>query len=158
MKSWLDNSSVVITGASSGIGKELAKLLIEKATFWDKGRYSLKKDRNKMSVVGFVFYLSNILIILLTIIFLFIPDIPCKPLVIDATKIYLYADTLNAKIPIICAMVLLCSECLFFLIQLLKFIKGIHGRWVKILSVVISIFGIVVSGAVIIEMTIELFQ
>lgn len=30
MKSWLDNSSVVITGASSGIGKELAKLLIEK--------------------------------------------------------------------------------------------------------------------------------
>ena len=30
MKSWLENSSVVITGASSGIGKELSKLLIEK--------------------------------------------------------------------------------------------------------------------------------
>ena len=30
MKSWLENNNVVITGASSGIGKDLAKILIEK--------------------------------------------------------------------------------------------------------------------------------
>jgi hypothetical protein len=30
----------------------LAKILIEKESFFDKGKYTLKKDRNKMSIVG----------------------------------------------------------------------------------------------------------
>ena len=49
----------------------LAKILIEKESFFDKGKYTLKKDRNKMSIVGLSFYLCLIFIVVLTLFFLF---------------------------------------------------------------------------------------
>ena len=48
MKSWLENSSIIITGASSGIGKELAKLLIKKYSC-----YVLGVGRNEKNLKTF---------------------------------------------------------------------------------------------------------
>ena len=81
--------------------KALAKLLIEKEHFLDKGKCTLQKDRNKMSIIGLIFYLCNLFIIILTLILLLLPQIPCEPFEIDATKIYLFADTINTKIRVL---------------------------------------------------------
>ena len=83
----------------------LAKILIEKESFFDKGKYTLKKDRNKMSIVGLSFYLCVIFIVALTLFFCLLPKIPCEPFEFDATKMYFFADTLNQKIPIILSII-----------------------------------------------------
>lgn len=132
--------------------KALAKLLIEKELFFDRGKYTLQKDQNKMSVIGLIFYLCNLFIIILTLILLLLPPIPCTPFEIDTTKVYLFADTINVKIPIILTMILLCAEFLCFAIMLLRSIKNVEQKWIKALLFIVSIMMEFVCGAVIIEM------
>ena len=136
----------------------LAKILIEKESFFDKGKYTLKKDRNKMSIVGLSFYLCLIFIVVLTLFFCLLPKIPCEPFEFDATKMYLYADTLNQKIPVILSIILLCSEILYFTVSLFQYKKKIEQKWIKTLVVVSSIIIGLVSGAVIVEMFFELLK
>ena len=136
----------------------LAKVLIEKEHFLDKGNYTLQKDRNKMSIIGLMFYLCNLFIILLTSIFLVLPKIPCNPLEIDTTKMYFFADTLNSKIPIILTMLLICAEFLYFAIMLFCYIKNIEQKWIKVLTFIGSLIIALVCGAVIIEMFFELLK
>ena len=136
----------------------LAKILIEKESFFDKGKYTLKKDRNKMSIVGLSFYLCLIFIVVLILFFCLLPKIPCEPFEFDATKMYLYADTLNQKIPIILSIILLCSEFVYFAVSLFRYKKEIEQKWIKTLVVVSSIIIGLVSGAVIVEMFFELLK
>lgn len=135
----------------------LAKVLIEKECFLDR-KYTLQKDRNKMAVIGLIFYLCNLSIIILTLILLILPQIPCEPFEIDATKMYLFADTINSKIPIILTMILLCAEFLYFAIMLFSNIKKVEQKWIKTLIFLSSIIIGLVSGAVIIEMFFELLK
>ena len=90
--------------------------------------------------------------------FFCIPKIPCTPLEINATKMYLYADTLNAKIPIIFANILLCAELLYFSILLFRFRKEIEQKWIRILVYILSIVFCLVCAAVIVLMLFELFK
>ena len=136
----------------------LAKVLIEKECFLDKGKYTLQKDRNKMTVIGLIFYLCNLIIVILTFILLLLPKIPCKPLEIEATKMYLFADTLNSKIPIIFTMILLCAEFLYFAIMLFRCIKDVEQKWIKTLVFVVSIIIGMACGAIILEMFFELLK
>lgn len=138
--------------------KTLAKLLIEKEHFLDKGEYTLQKDRNKMSIIGLTFYLCNLFIIILTLILLLLPQIPCAPFEIDATKMYLFANTINSKLSIVLTMILLCAEFLYFAIMLFRCIKNVEQKWLKILIFVISIIIGLDCGAVIIEMFFELLK
>lgn len=135
----------------------LAKVLIAKECILDR-RYTLQKDRNKMSVFGLIFYLCNIFIVMLTLILLLLPKIPCMPFEIDATKIYLFADTINSKIPIILTMILLCAEFFYFAIMLFRYIKNVEVKWIKMLIFLSSIIIGLVCGAVIIEMFFELLK
>ena len=136
----------------------LAKILIEKESFFDKGKYTLKKDRNKMSVVGLTFYLCTIFIIVLILVFLLLPKIPCKPFEFDATKMYLYADALNQKIPIILSIILLCSEFIYFAVLLFQYKRELKQKWIKILVCVSSLLMGFVSSIVILEMLFELLK
>ena len=136
----------------------LAKILIEKESFFDKGKYTLKKDRNKMSIAGLSFNLCVIFIVVLTLFFCLLPKIPCEPFEFDATKMYLYADALNQKIPIILSIILLCSEFVYFAVSLFRYKKEIEQKWIKTLVVVSSIILGLVSGAVIVEMFFELLK
>ena len=138
--------------------KTLVKLLIEKEHFFDKGKCTLQKDRSKMSIIGLIFYLCNLFIIILTLIFLLLPQIPCTPFEIDAPKMYLFADTINSKIPIILTMILLCVEFLYFGVKLFKYIKNVEQKWIKALIFISSIIIEFVCGAVIIEMFFELLK
>ena len=136
---------------------KLAKLLIEKQNFWDR-RYTLNKDRNKMSVVGLIFYLCSAFIIVLTLVLMCVPQIPCEPLEIDAAKMYLYAETLNEKIPVIFTMILLCAEFLYFSILLLRYKKEIKQKWIRLLVLVCSSIICLICGAVIAVMLFELLK
>ena len=71
---------------------------------------------------------------------------------------YLYADTLNQKIPIILSIILLCSEFVYFAVSLFQYKKEIEQKWIKTLVVVSSIIIGLVSGAVIVEMFFELLK
>ena len=136
----------------------LAKILIERESFSNGGKTHLKKDQNKMSVVGLAFYLCNLFIIILTFILLILPPIPCMPFEIDATKVYLYADTLNQKIPIIFTMVLLCVEFLYFAIILIRYIKKVEQKWGKTLIIICLTILFLSCATVIVEMLFELFK
>ena len=138
--------------------KTLAKLLIEKEHFLDKGKCTLQKDRNKMSIIGLIFYLCNLFIIILTLILLLLPQIPCVPFEIDATKMYLFADTINSKIPICSTMILLCSEFFYFAIMMFRYIKNVEQKWIKYLMFIVSMIITLVCGVVIIEMFFELLK
>ena len=136
----------------------LAKILIEKESFFDKGKYTPQKDRNKMSIVGLIFYLCVIFIVALTLFFCLLPKIPCEPFEFDATKMYLYADTLNQKIPIILSIILLCSEVVYFTVSLFQYKKEIEQKWIRILVCVSTLLMGLVSSIVILEMLFELLK
>lgn len=137
---------------------KIAKILIDNEHFFYKGRRTLQKDRNKMSVIGLTLYLCVVFIVVLTLIFVLLPPIPCKPFEFDATKMYLYADALNQKIPIILSIILLCSECIYFAVLLFKFKREIKQKWIKILVCTSSVFMGLVSSIVILEMLFELLK
>lgn len=99
----------------------LAKILIDNEHFFYRGKRTLKKDRNKLSIAGMIFYLCVVFIVVLTFIFLLLPQIPCEPFELDSTKIYLYADTLNEKIPIIFSIILMCVEIIYIAVLLFQY-------------------------------------
>lgn len=138
--------------------KTLAKLLIANEHFLYKGKRTLKKDRNKLSVVGLIFYLCVVFIVVLTFILLLLPQIPCVPFELDSTKMYFYADTLNEKIPIIFSIILMCAEFIYFAVLLFKFRKEIEQKWIKILSCACSLIMGLVCFIVILEMIFELLK
>jgi len=135
----------------------LAKLLIEKESFLGKGKRTLQKDRNKMSVIGLVFYLCNLFVVIMTAVLLLLPQIPCAPLVIDA-KLYFFADTVNTKVPVVVTVILLCVEFLHFAILMFRDTKEIEGKWVRTLIRMVSVLLFMVCSVVIIEMAFELFR
>ena len=137
----------------------LAKLLIEKEHFLNnRNKYTLKKDRNKMSVMGLTFYLCAIFIVFLTLALLILPKIPCTPFEIDTTKMHLYANTLNQKIPIIATIILLCAEFIYFAVLIFKCKKEVEQKWIKILICISSTVIGLVSFVIIVEMLFELVK
>lgn len=138
--------------------KTLAKILIDNEHFFYKGKRTLKKDRNKLSVVGLIFYLCVVFIVVLTFIFLLLPQIPCEPFELDSTKMYLYADTLNEKVPIIFSIILMCVEIIYIAVLLFQYRNEIAQKVIRIFTCVCSLFMGLVSFIVIIEMIFELLK
>ncbi len=134
----------------------LAKILIEKEDFYERRKVQ-KKDRNKMSFMGFILYIANIVLILLTIILACAPKIPCEPYELDSAKMYLHADTWNMKIIIISSMILLCAEFICIAVSMFKENKRIEGKFAKVLVQATAIFLILISVAIIIVMLFDLF-
>lgn len=137
---------------------KLARVLIEKHTELGRGRLPLKKDRKKMSIYGLILYVGTLFIILLTLILLVVPDIPCEPFEFDSTRLYLFADTLNAKIPIVLSLLLLCISMFRFVVLCLPSIKCVEYRWLKIFIYVLLSIAFLVCGGGIVGMIIELFR
>lgn len=73
-------------------------------------------------------------------------------------KMYLYADTLNQKVPIIISIILLCFEFIYFAVLLFQYKKYIEQKWIKILVHSSSLIMGFVSLIVILEMLFELFK
>lgn len=138
--------------------KTLAKLLIDNEHFFYKGKRTLKKDRNKLSIVGLTFYLGVVFIVVVSFVFFLLPIIPCEPFELDTSKMYFYADTLNEKVPLILSIILMCAELIYTAVLLFKYRKEIEQKGIKIFCCVCSLIIGFASFYVILEMIFELLK
>ena len=95
--------------------KTLAKLLIPKRNPWLK--YVKVKDRNKVYLPSFVGYICLSLIWGVSLVLFFLPEIPCKPVIIPAGRRRAFTVyTLNEKIPLSSIFILLLIILLYMII------------------------------------------
>lgn len=113
--------------------KTIAKYLIEKHIDFGKGRQTLKKDRYKMSVFGLVIYLGVLFLILLSIILLLVPKVPCEPFLVDSEKLFFYADTVNEKIPVCLSMSWFGIAVIHMFLCSIRICSDIEYKWVRVL-------------------------
>lgn len=104
-----------------------------------------KADLNKMTYMGAVFYAANLLVILSIPIMLFlVPEIPAKAFEIDARYIYIFVDTLNEKLPVLIAFILLAVEMGFEVINIIVQSKRQKKNWITVLAflfiIIIALF------------------
>lgn len=137
--------------------QKIAKILIEKQLFWER-RNVQKKDRNKMSITGFVLYIANFVLIFVAIILACSPKIPCVPFVLsDEETVYLYADTLNEKIVAIGSIVVLGMTFIGITISLFKENSFIDSKIARALVYAAAVFMILLGVAIMGVMLVELF-
>ncbi|MEE1197652.1 MAG: hypothetical protein U0K54_00665 [Acutalibacteraceae bacterium] len=127
--------------------KEVAKILLPKSVGWQRSVKRLKSDFNKMTYIGATFYICNVLLILSIPVFLFlVPDIKVSPFEIDARYLYIFVDTLNQKLPVLFAFLLLAVEIVFEFINVLWQSKKQNKKGIVILSsilmIIIGLFGV----------------
>lgn len=137
--------------------QKIAKILIEKQLFWER-RNVQKKDRNKMSITGFVLYIANFVLIFVAIILACSPKIPCVPFVLsDEETVYLYADTLNEKIVAIGSIVVLGMTFIGIAISLFKENSFIDSKIARALVYAAAVFMILLGVAIMGVMLVELY-
>ncbi len=126
----------------------LRVLLLDKDSFGEKGRRRPKKDLNKMTVRGLVFYVYALVTLLVSVLLnLFVPKTPVEPWIIDTNKFYLHVDTLNKIASAACIMLFFCSLVVYMAIMLMRYVKTLQAKWQKIV-LYITIF-IMLAGAVV---------
>jgi len=102
----------------------LSKLIIGQSKVNSTAK-NLKINRNKITLVGLIFYLLIIILLIFTCIMLFVcPPIESYPFVIDSRFLYIYAKTINQKLSVLSALILLSSEILFYF-------YNTHKIWTK---------------------------
>ena len=109
----------------------LSRLLLDKMMMLEKS-YRLKKDKNKMSIVGLMYYIAAFIVFIVSIVFALIPDIPCDPWVFRSAKFALLADTLNDKIVTIAITLLLSAVWDYIAVSIVKMTKDTRPTWLKI--------------------------
>lgn len=116
----------------------LRAFLIDKHSFFESTN-RLKKDINKMSVVGLVLYACSLLVLIINIVLqCFVPEIAIEPFEIKTEKIIIYADTLNEKISAIFIWLLLLSVIGHMMFCLTGYIKN-EKKWIRILIYTVSL-------------------
>lgn len=98
--------------------KKIAKFLLPKKAYFHKvGRERHKSDFNKMTYIGALFYICNLLLILSIPIFLFlIPEIEIEP---SRYSYIISFDSLNEKIIVRGTEILFAIETLFYFVNLI---------------------------------------
>ncbi len=130
--------------------KGIAKLLLPKSAGWSRGANRAKANFNKMTYIGAIFYICNVLLILSIPVFLFlVPEINVSPFEIDTRYLYILVDTLNQKLPVLFALLLLAVEIIFEFINVINMVSQSKKQNKKgmiilssILMVIIGLFGI----------------
>lgn len=127
--------------------KEIAKILLPKSSGFQRGVKRSKTDFNKMTYSGATFYICNLLLILTIPAFLFlVPEIKVSPFEINTRYLYILVDTLNQKLPVLFAFVLLTIEIIFEFINAISQSKKQNKKGMIILSsilmILIGLFGI----------------
>ena len=133
----------------------LSTLLLDKMVMLEKSD-RLKKDRNKMSIVGLIYYLAALIVLLLSIIFAFIPAIPCEPWAFESAKFVLFADSLNDKIVTVAITLLLAAVFSYLAVSIVKFTKDTKPTWLRIFIWITACLMIFVGSFLSVYMLIDL--
>ena len=127
--------------------KKIAKILLPKSAGWSRGAKRTKSNFNKMTYIGAIFYIFNVLLILSIPVFLFlVPKIYVSPFEIDTRYLYVLVDTLNQKLPVLLSLILLTMEIIFEFINVIIQSKKQKSKGMIVLSciliVIIGLFGL----------------
>lgn len=104
--------------------RRLAEILIVKKSSYVK--YVKVKDRQKLNMPCFILYIAFALVVLVTIVFLFLPKMPCEPISMPFSRHNpIMLDTYNAKVPYVLAFLLLFVQVnLLFVPMSIKIFKN----------------------------------
>ena len=133
----------------------LSTLLLDEMVMLEKTD-RLKKDRNKMSVVGLIYYLAALIVLLLSIIFAFIPAIPCEPWAFESAKFVLFADSVNDKIVTVAITLLLAAVFSYLAVSIVKFTKDTKPTWLRIFIWITVCLMILISCFLCVYMIVDL--
>ena len=133
----------------------LSRLLLDKMMMLEKS-YRLKKDKNKMSIVGLMYYIAAFIVFIVSIVFALIPDIPCDPWVFRSAKFALLADTLNDKIVTIAITLLLAADWIYLAVAIIRITKNTNPILLKIFVWVTACLMILVSSFPCVYMIVDL--
>ena len=87
-----------------------------------------------MTYIGAIFYICNLLLILsIPVFLLLVPEIKVSPFEIDARYLYIFVDTLNQKLPVLFAFLLLAVEIIFEFINVISQSKKQNKKGIVIL-------------------------
>ena len=114
----------------------LSKILLDNTSFYTRN-VRPKRDRNKMSVPGAYLYSALLAVLVINLVLLLIPDIPCESWVIDTDKFFLFTSTLNDKISAISILLLFLSIFVCIFPALAYSVKEASPVWVKILILIL---------------------
>ena len=132
----------------------ISKIALDDISVYSKTK-RLKRDMNKMAARGVYLYSALAAVLVINVVLLIIPDIPCESWIIDTERFLVFADTLNDKISAISILLLFLSiiACLGF-----SFIsmKEITPKWIKILIRVVAVFMLLAAAAITVYLLIEL--
>ncbi len=95
--------------------RTLASVLIDNKSSYVK--YVKVKDRQKLNIPCFVFYIAFALILLITIILCLLPEMPCQPTSLPFSRHNsIVLDTYNAKVPYTLSFLLFCAQVDFMFV------------------------------------------
>ena len=135
----------------------LSAILLDSMSFYTRTS-RLKKDKNKMWVVGIWYYAAAATVLLINLGLLVVPDIPITPWVIESTKFLVYANTLNEKISAIAVLLLFLSLMGCFAVSMIQTIQVTEPKWLKVFLWVVVILAMAVTAAVSIYLLFELIS
>lgn len=110
-----------------------------------------KKDRDKISLEGIIFYIMGAITSLVNIVLAILPDIPIAPVTIETDEEAIRVNTFNVYFSYKITLWLLCAIFFYIGIWCLRVTKFEEKRWERILYIVVSIILMIVSiGAAVI--------
>lgn len=133
----------------------LSTLLLDEMVMLEKTD-RLKKDRNKMSILGLIYYLAALIVLLLSIIFAFIPAIPCEPWAFESEKFVLFADSVNDKIVTVSITLLFAAAFSYLAVSIVKFTKDTKPTWLRIFIWITVCLMILISCFLCVYMIVDL--
>ena len=133
----------------------LSTLLLDEMVMLEKTD-RLKKDRNKMSILGLIYYLAALIVLLLSIIFAFIPAIPCEPWAFESEKFVLFADSVNDKIVTVSITLLFAAVFSYLAVSIVKFTKDTKPTWLRIFIWITVCLMILISCFLCVYMIVDL--
>ncbi len=133
----------------------LSIFLLDEMDMLEK-KYHLKKDRNKLSIVGLIYYLVALVVLIISIVFALIPNIPCEPWTFESAKFVLFADSLNDKIVTVAITLLLSAVWDYLAVSIVKFTKDTKPTWLRIFIWITACLMIFVGSFLSVYMLIDL--
>ena len=95
--------------------RTLASVLIDEKSSYVK--YVKVKDRQKLNIPCFIFYIAFALILIITIVFCVLPEMPCEPTRLPfGRRNSVILDTYNAKVPYTLSFLLFCAQVDFMFV------------------------------------------